>query len=155
MAKGVWTECRKTLLTDADKTRLAVVLRGYAAQLRTREQGLAGTISPLSTLQLCVPSALGAIGGQEDAHGLLGMRTYRPFVGKRIVTKQHGIVDRCAHHQPLLRTMTRDLQGAVALDPAVSAYASHSGQFMWKLLLAWAAMGFRTPRIDFVKGRLE
>ena len=78
MAKGVWTEWRKSLLTDADKTRLAVVLRGYAAQLRMREQSLAGTISPLSTLQLCVPSALGTIGGQEDAHGLLGMRTYRP-----------------------------------------------------------------------------
>lgn len=56
--------------------------------------------------------------------------------------------------QPLLRTMTRDLKGTVALDPTVPAYASHSGQFMWKLLLAWAAMGFRTPRIDFVKGRL-
>lgn len=42
------------------------------------EQGLAGTISPLSTLQLCLPSALGAIGGKEDAQGFFGMRTYRP-----------------------------------------------------------------------------
>lgn len=57
--------------------------------------------------------------------------------------------------QPELRTMTRDLTGPIEDDEGVPAFATHSGRFMWKLLMAWAAMGFRAPKIDYVKGDLE
>jgi len=32
---------------------------------------------------------------------------------------------------------------------------AHSGRFMWRLLSSWAAMGFRTPEIDYVKGKID
>lgn len=54
-----------------------------------------------------------------------------------------------------LRTMTKDLAVPVEFDDAIPAYNTHSGPFMWKLLWAWAAMGFRAPKIDYVKGKLE
>lgn len=57
--------------------------------------------------------------------------------------------------RPELRTMTRDLAVPIENDEGVPAFATHSGQFMWKLLIAWAAMGFRAPKIDYVKGGLE
>ena len=60
-----------------------------------------------------------------------------------------------ARERPSLRTMTRDLDTPLADDEGIPAYATHSGTFMWKLLLAWAAMGFRAPKIDFVEGRLQ
>jgi hypothetical protein len=44
------------------------------------------------------------------------------------------------------RTMVRDRPaGAPPLDGA-PGYASHSAKFMWRLMKAWAAMGFRVPR---------
>ncbi len=57
--------------------------------------------------------------------------------------------------RPELRTMTRDLAVPIEDDKGVPAFASHSGRFMWKLLIAWAAMGFRAPKIDYVKEHLE
>lgn len=56
---------------------------------------------------------------------------------------------------PDLRTMTRDLAAPIENDQGVPAFATHSASFMWKLLVAWAAMGFRAPKIDYVKGALE
>jgi hypothetical protein len=32
---------------------------------------------------------------------------------------------------------------------------AHSGRFMWRLLSSWAAMGFRTPEIDYVNGKID
>ncbi|UVC19192.1 hypothetical protein IHQ72_30360 [Mesorhizobium onobrychidis] len=32
---------------------------------------------------------------------------------------------------------------------------AHSGRFMWRLLSSWAAMGFRTPEIDYVSGKID
>lgn len=57
--------------------------------------------------------------------------------------------------RPELRTMTRDLGVPIENDEGVPAFATHSGRFMWKLLIAWVAMGLRAPRIDYVKGHLE
>lgn len=51
-----------------------------------------------------------------------------------------------------MRVMTRDHQDGRELPDDLPSYASHSGLFMWKLLSAWMAMGFRAPRIDYVKG---
>ncbi|MCG6114363.1 MAG: hypothetical protein MEQ84_04125 [Mesorhizobium sp.] len=56
--------------------------------------------------------------------------------------------------QPELRTMTKDLRVPIEDDEGVPAFASHSGRFMWRLLKAWAAMGFRSPKINYVKGHL-
>ncbi|MDI1327304.1 MAG: hypothetical protein PSV23_10955 [Brevundimonas sp.] len=53
-----------------------------------------------------------------------------------------------------MRTMTGDLGPEVRLDDAVPSAATHTPGFMWKLLAAWAAMGFRTPGVDYVQGRV-
>lgn len=47
---------------------------------------------------------------------------------------------------PEMRVMTGDLPKGVRLSDDMPNYASHSGRFMWKLLSAWAAMGFRVPK---------
>lgn len=46
-----------------------------------------------------------------------------------------------------MRVMTKDRREGVVLPDDVPNYAVHSGKFMWKLLAAWAAMGFRAPKI--------
>jgi len=35
------------------------------------------------------------------------------------------------------------------------SYKKNSGIFAWRLLLAWVAMPFKTPKIDYVKGQIE
>lgn len=56
--------------------------------------------------------------------------------------------------QPALemRVMTKYREAGAAFHDDMPSYASHSGGFMWKLLSAWVAMGFRAPKIDYVKG---
>lgn len=49
-----------------------------------------------------------------------------------------------------MRVMTGDRSAGIELDNSVPNYAKHSGKFMLKLLGAWAAMGFRAPKIDLV-----
>lgn len=46
-----------------------------------------------------------------------------------------------------MRTMVRDRPAGVEFTDDVPGYATHSGRFMWKLLSAWAAMGFRAPPV--------
>lgn len=60
--------------------------------------------------------------------------------------------DRVPDPPPLdLRTMTGDRPAdAAPLSPDLPSYKTHSGKFMWKLLGAWVAMGFRTPKVDGV-----
>lgn len=36
-----------------------------------------------------------------------------------------------------------------------SALREHSVWFMWTLMTAWAAMGFRSPKVHYVAGTLE
>ena len=59
--------------------------------------------------------------------------------------------------QPALdmRTMTRDRRPGVEFTDGLPSYKTHSGRFMWKLLTAWAAMGFRAPKIDYVSGTVD
>jgi hypothetical protein len=47
-----------------------------------------------------------------------------------------------------MRVMTRDRREGVQLPGDVPSYATHSGKFMWRLLSAWAAMGFRVPAVQ-------
>lgn len=55
-----------------------------------------------------------------------------------------------------MRTMTKDLGSAAAdLDRSIPSAATQSPAFMWKLLAAWVAMGFRAPKIDYVNGALD
>jgi hypothetical protein len=46
-----------------------------------------------------------------------------------------------------MRVMTRDRPAGVELAGDLPNFASHSAKFMWKLLTAWIAMGFRAPRV--------
>jgi hypothetical protein len=45
-----------------------------------------------------------------------------------------------------MRVATQDLRPGVKLADDVTNYATHTGMFIVKLLLAWVAMGFRTPK---------
>lgn len=53
-----------------------------------------------------------------------------------------------------MRTMTVDRAGGGDFGDDIPSYKTHSGKFMFRLLGAWAAMGFRTPKVDYVKGAL-
>ncbi len=50
-----------------------------------------------------------------------------------------------------MRVMTRDRRAGVELSDDVPNLASHNGKFMWKLLAAWMAMGFRRPKNSYGK----
>ncbi len=54
-----------------------------------------------------------------------------------------------------IRTMTRDAPQGVDLPGDVPNPRTHTFGFYARLLGAWAAMGFRTPRIDYVEGTLD
>lgn len=54
-----------------------------------------------------------------------------------------------------LRTMTSDLPDASVLDDQVPNGRRQSISFFAKLLGAWVAMGFRSPKITFVKGEIH
>lgn len=54
-----------------------------------------------------------------------------------------------------MRTMIMDRRAGVEFHDTIPSYRKHSGRFMWRLLAAWAAMGFRAPKIDYVKGTLD
>ncbi|MEC7764628.1 MAG: hypothetical protein VX874_22180 [Pseudomonadota bacterium] len=49
------------------------------------------------------------------------------------------------------RTMTKDLPEGIVLPTDVPNPKTHTPGFMLKLLGAWVAMGFRTPKIDWAK----
>ena len=53
---------------------------------------------------------------------------------------------------PEMRTMINDRREGVELPGDIPNYASPSGKFMWRLLMAWIAMGFRAPPIEATKG---
>ena len=53
-----------------------------------------------------------------------------------------------------LRTMASDLSDPTALPADVPNLKTHNGAFMFKLLRAWASMGFRAPKIT-VAGELH
>ena len=48
-----------------------------------------------------------------------------------------------------MRVMTRERPSGVDLADDVPNYPGHSGRFMLKLLGAWAAMGFRSPKLSY------
>lgn len=54
-----------------------------------------------------------------------------------------------------MRTMTADRRAGVVFTDGLPSYAGHSGRFMWRLLSAWVAMGFRSPKLDYVHGEID
>jgi hypothetical protein len=46
-----------------------------------------------------------------------------------------------------MRVMTADRPEGVVLPDDVPNYPAHAGKFMWTLMSAWAAMGFRRPKV--------
>lgn len=54
-----------------------------------------------------------------------------------------------------LRTMTRSAPAHAVLPDDVPNPRTHTVGFYARLLGAWVAMGFRAPRIDYVKGSLD
>jgi len=51
-----------------------------------------------------------------------------------------------------MRTMVKDRPEGVELPDDIPNYATPSGKFLWRLLTAWAAMGFRAPAVEATKG---
>lgn len=56
---------------------------------------------------------------------------------------------------PELRTQTSDLPDGVVLDGTVPAGFWATARFYGQLLAAWAAMGFRVPRVEVAGPELE
>ncbi|MDP3748645.1 MAG: DUF6151 family protein [Phenylobacterium sp.] len=58
--------------------------------------------------------------------------------------------DRLAEGAPPLdeRTMAAERPEGVELLGDIPSYSGHSGRFMWRLMKAWAAMGFRNPKVE-------
>ncbi|WP_127560197.1 GFA family protein [Saccharospirillum alexandrii] len=54
-----------------------------------------------------------------------------------------------------IRTMTRSRRAGVELPDDVPNPKTHTLSFYGKLFGAWVAMGFRTPKVDYVAGPLE
>ena len=54
-----------------------------------------------------------------------------------------------------LRTMTGDVPEGVVLPDDVPNLKAHNPRFFIRLIVAWVAMGFRTPGIDYVQGELH
>ena len=54
-----------------------------------------------------------------------------------------------------LRTMTRSRPAGVELPNDVPNPETHNTSLYFKLFNAWVAMGFRTPKIDFVSGDMD
>lgn len=55
---------------------------------------------------------------------------------------------------PEVRTMTSDLADTSELSDDVPNAGHHTPSFLLKILMAWVAMGFRTPKID-IKGVID
>jgi len=56
---------------------------------------------------------------------------------------------------PELRTMTKEAPEDVILPPDIPNPKTHTFGFYAKLFGAWAGMGFRAPKIDYVKGSID
>lgn len=54
-----------------------------------------------------------------------------------------------------IRTMTKDKKEDVVLPADVPNPKTHTLSFYAKLLFAWLAMGFRSPKIDYVQGIIK
>lgn len=55
-----------------------------------------------------------------------------------------------------MRTMVGDMDAPASTLPGdVPNHKTHSAGFFLRLVWAWAAMGFRRPKIDYVKGALD
>jgi hypothetical protein len=54
-----------------------------------------------------------------------------------------------------MRVMARDRKPGVEFNDLVPSYRTHSGKFMFRLFSAWAAMGFKAPRIGLAEGALH
>jgi hypothetical protein len=50
-----------------------------------------------------------------------------------------------------MRVMTKERRPGVALAGDVPNYGGHSSKFLFKLIAAWIAMGFRRPEIIWGK----
>lgn len=53
------------------------------------------------------------------------------------------------------RTMLGDLPNMPNFNDGIPSPRQHTVAFMWKLLFAWAVMGFRSPRVEFVNGPID
>lgn len=53
---------------------------------------------------------------------------------------------------PEMRVMAADTPDNVELPDDMPNLASHNGRFMWRLLTAWVAMGFRVPKVAGLPG---
>ncbi|MGQ2930438.1 MAG: GFA family protein [Sphingopyxis sp.] len=102
---------------------------------------------------------------QLDAHRLKADSPTRRFVARCCntpialeFTKGHwlsvyaGRIPAGERPPPAMRTMVQDRPDGIEFADDVPSYATHSGKFMWKLLSAWAAMGFRAPPIEKTQG---
>jgi len=54
-----------------------------------------------------------------------------------------------------MRVMTSESRVDVEFTDDVPTHKKHPLKFMWKLIAAWAAMGFKSPKIAFAGEKLD
>ena len=54
-----------------------------------------------------------------------------------------------------MRIMTKDRPSGLPFPDAIPSYPKNSLRFIARLMGVWTAMGFRTPRIDYVRGKVS
>ncbi|MBB4122141.1 hypothetical protein GGR30_002070 [Martelella radicis] len=54
-----------------------------------------------------------------------------------------------------LRTMAGTLDDPSSLPEDVPNLKTYSAAFFFRLMASWAAMGFRRPKIDYIKGEID
>lgn len=54
-----------------------------------------------------------------------------------------------------MRTMTMDSRPGVSFNDGIPSPKKHTAKFMWNLMSAWIAMGFKAPKIDYVRGEIR
>ncbi len=77
------------------------------------------------------------------------------FTGGHWLTLYRDRFDPSARPPVEMRVMTRDRREGITIAPDLPNHKGHSGRFMLKLIGAWAAMAFRAPKVDYVKGALD
>ncbi|MGD9914366.1 MAG: GFA family protein [Rhizobiaceae bacterium] len=76
------------------------------------------------------------------------------FKGGHWLSLYAGLWPAAERPRPEMRTMTRDLADPSVLSSDIPNHRSQSFRFFRKLLGAWIAMGFRSPKIE-VAGRID
>lgn len=123
-----------------------------------------------SNFLMCRKDRVSCLKGQDQlsAHWLLPSSTTRrvvaeccntamflEFKGGHWLSMYLNRFDQADRPPIEMRTMTKYSRPGVFFHDDIPSPNKHTFSFMWKLMKAWASMGFKVPKLDFLKGQLD